>query len=353
MRVLVTGGCGLIGYHTCMYYKHHGHEVVAMDNLERSKLLGHEISNERLFFNKRALYDAGVDTWLLDVSDKEAWKSILYSDAGGKKMRPLQFDVVIHLAGQCGVPTSIADPVRDYEINAVGTLNALEYCREVGATLCLASTNKVYPIHSGFVKVGKQWQFENEQWHAWGFPSYVDLKGARTPYGNSKMAADLLCQEWAHTYGVRTGVFRMSCIYGPNQFGFEEQGWATWFVIAALKGYPITIYGDGDQVRDMLYVEDCVRAYDAFVRSDISHGVYNLGGGVKNTLTLNEHLDYLESKLGSLPEIKHADWRPLDQKCYTSNIVQLKADLGWTPSISPKQGLDRVITWVGDNLDVF
>ena len=359
MRVLVTGGCGLIGYHACMYYKNMGHEVVAMDNLERSKLLGHEVSDDRHFFNKRLLNQAGVETWLLDVSVRENWQSILYNDVRSKKLRHEQFDLVIHLAGQCGVPTSIANPTRDWEVNANGTLHALEYCREVGATLCLASTNKVYPIHDDpkhptWIKdIDNRWRFLDLRYR-YGIKEDADFKGARTPYGNSKMAADMLCQEWSHTYGIRTGVFRMSCIYGPNQFGFEEQGWATWFVIAAIKNLPITIYGDGCQVRDMLYVEDCVRAYDAFVSSDRVHGVYNLGGGPGFTLTLNEHLDFLERRIGrKAKEITFAEWRPLDQKAYISNITKIQNELGWTPTISPEEGLEKVIDWVGKNQEVF
>jgi CDP-paratose 2-epimerase len=163
-----------------------------------------------------------------------------------------------------------------------------------------------------------------------------------------------MCQEWSNTYGVRTGVFRMSCIYGPNQFGFEEQGWATWFIIAAMKGKPITIYGDGDQVRDMLYVEDCVEAYDRFLRSDLKHGVFNLGGGVHNTLSINEHLNFLLVELkGTEISIGYEDWRPLDQKCYVSDIRRAEQLLGWKPKTDPYYGLRQVIKWVRENLDLF
>lgn len=349
MRVLVTGGCGLIGYHTCLYYARQGHSVVSIDNLERSSLLGHKVSDARHFFNKNALDKEGVVNWPWDVSVAGHWDGIRVRE---------RFDLVVHLAGQCGVPTSINDPARDFQVNAVGTLNALEYCRKVGATLILASTNKVYPIHEDpkkkptWVKWGDRWVFQDMVLNS-GIPVDHPFKGARTPYGNSKYAADLMCQEWSHTYGIRTGVFRMSCIYGPNQFGFEEQGWATWFAIAAMKGYPITIYGDGHQVRDMLYVEDCVNAYDAFVRSDLPHGVFNLGGGMGNTLSLSEHLSLLEERLGKKIEVKYADWRPLDQKCYISDISKFQASCHWEPVVSPQEGMERVIEWVGSNLEVF
>lgn len=346
MRVLVTGGCGLIGYHTCKYFHDKGDYVVSIDNFERSKLLGHEVSDKRLYYNKHALEKMGIQNWPWDVSNPENWEGIRARE---------RFDAVIHLAGQCGVPTSIADPRRDFEVNTVGTLNALEYCRKTGATLVLASTNKVYPLHSGFLYSPefKKWMFAMHEWDWHGFPVTNELTGARTPYGNSKMAADLLCQEWSHTYGVRTGVFRMSCIYGPHQMGFEEQGWAVWFLIAAMKGLPITVFGDGHQVRDMLYVEDCVNAYSSFVSSSVVHGVWNLGGGPSQTITLDQHLDITERITGKRSPVTYADWRPLDQKCYVSDIRKIKEDLGWEPKVGVEEGLTRSAEWVEKNLEVF
>jgi CDP-paratose 2-epimerase len=341
MKVLITGGCGMIGFHAAKYYMERGHHVDVMDNLERSKLLGHEVSIRRAHFNKNLLNDWDVGVSVYDVSKRESFDCL----SG--------HDVIIHMAGQCGVPTSIENPRRDFEVNTLGTLNVLEYARKCGATVVLASTNKVYPLHDEFKKVGDRWQFDQTPWAENGFPETAFLIGARTPYGNSKYMADLLCQEYAHTYGVRTGVFRMSCIYGPNQFGFEEQGWATWFIIATLKGWPITIYGDGDQVRDMLYVEDAIKAYDAFVQSDVSHGVWNLGGGPSNTLTLKEHLDYVEGLTGARSPVTYEDWRPLDQKCYVSDLWRMDRDLKWAPKVDTLAGLKLTTDWVSENLDVF
>ena len=342
-KILVTGGCGMIGFHAAKYYCEQGHEVDVIDNLERSRLLGHEVSTERAFFNEDLLWAMGVTIGHDDVSEAAS-----FDQYDGH-------DVIIHMAGQCGVPTSIDNPRRDFEVNTLGTFNVLEYARKHGAAVVLASTNKVYPLHDGFIlnENIRRWEFANPRWHHNGFPVTNELVGARTPYGNSKYAADLLCQEYAHTYGVRTGVFRMSCIYGPNQFGFEEQGWAVWFIIATLKGLPLTIFGDGNQVRDMLYVEDCVAAYDAFLRSDVDHGVWNLGGGVYNTLTLHEHLDRMERLTGMRSPVTYRDWRPLDQKCYVSNLNPIRNALGWEPSTSPAQGLKRSTEWVRENLDVF
>ena len=342
MKVLITGGCGLIGYHTSMYYLNQGHEVDVLDNLERSSLLGHTVSTERANFNRNLLVQSGINVIHGDVSDEHEYR---FKEG---------HDLIVHLAGQCSVPNSIINPRRDFEVNVLGTFNVLEYARKCGATVVFASTNKVYPIHDTFVKRGDRWEFSNPVWFSRGVPTSADsLRGSRTPYGWSKYSADLLCQEYAHTYGVRTGVFRMSCIYGTNQFGFEEQGWAAWFTIATEKGLPITIFGDGCQVRDMLYVEDCVAAYDAFYTSDESHGVYNLGGGGKNTLSLNECLDNLEKITGKRSKLTFEDWRPSDQKTYITNIEPTKIALEWAPVISPEEGLQKIYDWVKVNKDVF
>ena len=208
MRVLVTGGCGMIGFHAAKYYHEQGHHVDVMDNLERSSLLGHEVSPEREIFNREALIEMGIFVFPYDVSAPCSFAGLQ------------GHDVILHFAGQCGVPTSIEDPRRDFEVNALGTFNMLEYARKWAAVVAYASTNKVYPIHGGFEKHGSRWGFERPDWHMNGVPVTGSLSGARTPYGTSKYTGDLLCQEYAHTYGLRTGVFRMSCIYGPNQFGF-------------------------------------------------------------------------------------------------------------------------------------
>lgn len=353
MKVLVTGACGLIGYNTCHYYWSLGDEVWGIDNLERSKLLGHEVNAERAYFNYHALRKMGVTLIKRDISLEETWNN-LPSDG---------FDLIVHLAGQCGVPTSIENPRRDFEVNAIGTFNVLEYVRKTGkGRVVYASTNKVYPLHSGWIKNqgSNRWEWCADSWHTHGFPKEGELNypdnfgGARTPYGTSKYVGDLLMQEYHFTYGIPTAVFRMSCIYGPNQFGFEEQGWATWFVIAALKNLPITIFGDGDQVRDMLYVKDVVRAYDAFARSETcNHGVWNIGGGPKNTLSLRECLDFLHTELKTDLNVTFEDWRPSDQRVYTSDIRALELDLGWKPNVGPKEGLMNVIAWVKENEDIF
>ena len=358
MRVLITGICGLIGFNAAKYYRNLGYEVWGIDNMERSTLLGHEVSKVRSRFNYNELLALGVPVIEQDISEQSTWDELPREG----------FDIIIHLAGQCGVPSSINNPRRDFEVNAIGTLNVLEYVRKTGrdTRVVYASTNKTYPIHAGWHKnpQSSRWEWRDADWHRYGFPKEGELRhpddlgGARTPYGTSKYVGDLLMQEYHYTYGIPTACFRMSCIYGKNQFGFEEQGWTVYFCIAAEKGWPLQIFGDGDQVRDMLYVEDVVRAYDAFAdpkpgKAIPNHGVWNIGGGPKNTLSLNECIAFLEKQTGKKIERTFHDWRPSDQRVYTSDIRPLMLDLGWEPIVGPEEGLRRSLEWVKKNVDIF
>jgi CDP-paratose 2-epimerase len=351
MKILVTGGAGMIGYHVAKYYAEQGNSVDVMDNHERSHLLGHaEVSVDRIYYNSEKLKDLGIQILARDVSEKASFDNLP------------EYKYIIHLAAQCGVPTSIEDPRRDFEINTIGTFNVLEHARACGAKVAYASTNKVYPVHGPWYldKERRRWRWSKPTWDIYGFPidGHNELSHSlllnRTPYGTSKYAGDLLCQEYYHTYGVRTGVFRMSCIYGDHQFGFAEQGWATWFAIATINGTDISIFGDGCQVRDMLWVGDVVNAYDSFLKSDVvEHGVWNLGGGTQNVLSLNECLLQLEEITGKMSKIKYDEWRPADQRIYTSDTRPLLGALDWKPTVSPREGLERIVEWVEPIKELF
>jgi len=343
MDIIVTGAAGLVGFNACKYFQQQGHAVLGIDNLERSTLLGHSVSPARKFYNATALAELGIHCIRGDVSEQDTWLEVPSADA------------IVHLAGQCGVPTSIANPRRDFEINTIGTFNALEFARKHNSKFIYASTNKVYPIHDGWCLNNdeKRWEWTNATLHFNGFPVTAMDKSGRTPYGASKYAGDILVQEYGDIFGLRTACFRMSCIYGPNQFGFEEQGWATWFAIATLKGLPITIYGDGCQVRDMLWVEDLIKAYESFLVNNIKSGVWNIGGGPEFTIALNECLDVLADITGKRSPVVYKDWRPSDQRIYTSGIGSTKKDLNWQPTVTPREGLEKVVKWAEPLLDIF
>ncbi len=343
MRILVTGGAGLVGSHTAEYYAKRGHEVIAFDNLMRSKLFGSD--KKTVEYNWKYLETfKNVSRVVGDVRNEEDLIKVIKD-----------LDVVIHTAGQPGVPSSARMPKEDFSINAFGTLNILECLRQHSpeAIFIYCSTNKVYGEN-----VDRYALNEKDKRYV-----YKDISGiseslpidhtAHTPYGVSKYVGDLYTQEYAHIYGMRTAVFRMSCIYGTRQFGFEDQGWVAWFVIAGLLNQPITIYGDGKQVRDLLYVDDLIEGYDAFVKSNLKHAVFNIGGGPNNTVSLLEFLDLLQKETGTRMKISFSDWRPSDQKVYISSIAKVKDGLNWQPKVSVSDGVKRLIKWAKENKSLF
>jgi CDP-paratose 2-epimerase len=167
------------------------------------------------------------------------------------------------------------------------------------------------------------------------------------------LAGDLYVQDYAHTFGLKTGVFRMSCIYGTRQFAFEDHGWIAWFALRVLKGEPITIYGDGKQVRDVLWVDDLVSAFERFIKSPLKHGVFNIGGGARNTLSLLELVRILEETTGKKARVSFKGWRHFDQKVYISDIAKAKRVLKWGPSVSPREGVKRLVQWIEENRELF
>jgi CDP-paratose 2-epimerase len=266
-----------------------------------------------------------------------------------------QADVVFHFAAQVAVTLSVTDPRLDFETNALGTFNLLEAVRQSARRpiVLYSSTNKVY---------GKMAEVPIEQ--RTGRYAYVDLaQGVSetqpldfySPYGCSKGTGDQYVIDYGRIYGLRTVVFRQSCIYGPRQFGMEDQGWVAWFSIQALRGRPVTIYGDGRQVRDVLYMTDLTAAFEAAVKQiDRTAGrAYNIGGGPDKTLSLLELLDMLERRFGRRPSYSFSDWRPGDQLVYVSDIRKAGAEFGWRPTVSPEHGVDKLIDWLQANRHLF
>lgn len=343
-RIVITGGAGLVGSAAAEYYAKKGREVVVFDNLMRSALF--EYNKESVEYNWRYLARyPNIKRIKGDIRDKEDLAKAVTEDTA----------VLIHTAGQPGVPSSVRNPAEDFSINAQGSLNVLECLRKKAprAAMIYCSTNKVYGENVDKIPLRElktRYVFTDVK----GVPEEMTIdQCGHTPYGVSKYVGDCYAQEYAYIYGMKTAVFRMSCIYGPRQFGFEDQGWSAHFIIAALTGRPITVYGNGKQVRDLLYVEDLIKAFDLFVESNKKHAVYNIGGGPENTLSLLEFLDLMQKKLGVIPQIGFSSWRPSDQKVYVSDISKVKKELGWSPEISPEEGIQRLIEWIKGNLSLF
>ncbi len=344
MKILITGGAGLVGSHAAETFAKKKWKVVILDNLARSRLFKAE--RESVEYNWR---------YLASFRNIERIKGDVRNTRDVKRALGKGVDAVLHTAGQPGVGFSIADPKEDFDINAFGTLNVLEEVRKVSpkAAFLFCSTNKIYGENVDGVSLKEtptRYTFRGRKGIDEHFP--VDL-AAHTPYGVSKYSADLYVQEYGHLYGMRTGVFRMSCIYGTRQFGFEDQGWVAHFVIQAVTGRPITIYGDGKQVRDVLYVDDLVNAYERFIKSRLRQAVFNIGGGPQHTTSLLEFLDRLKQKLPFRSRVTFSDWRSSDQKVYVSDIRKIGRELAWKPETSFEEGLERLVGWVKENASLF
>ena len=339
MNILVTGGAGFIGCHTCAKFAESGDQVTVFDNLSRR---GTRSNAEWL----REKYPE-IHVYQGDVRN--------FSDLEGCFQERGPFEAVIHLAAQVAVTTSVTNPREDFEINALGSFNVLEAARKQATppVILYASTNKVYGGMEG-VKVDQ----DEVRYRYRDFPSGIPVTHPldfHSPYGCSKGAADQYTRDYARIYGIPTVVFRQSCIYGTRQFGIEDQGWVAWFVIAALFERPITIYGDGKQVRDVLYVDDLIAAYCAAIerREEVAGRVYNIGGGPDFSLAIwTEFGPMVEELIGRKIPIQHDDWRPGDQPIYISDISKARKDLDWEPMVKPSDGVEKLFNWVQDNQDL-
>jgi CDP-paratose 2-epimerase len=337
-KYLVTGGAGFIGCNYVHRLLDRGDEVVIFDNLSRR---GADANVAWL----RGVHGEGFDLCAEDVRDADALRSAVDG-----------VDVLIHLAGQTAVTTSVEDPRSDFEHNALGTFNVLEAARhaEPNPVVLYASTNKVYGEMTETEVVEEETRY-----------AYADRPNGvseeqpldfHSPYGCSKGAGDQYVRDYARIYGVPTVVLRQSCIYGPRQMGVEDQGWVAWFVIAAVQEQPITIYGDGKQVRDVLYIDDLLDVYDAAVEriDEVKGGVYNVGGGPEHTMSIwAEFRPLLEDLVGRRIPVSYDDWRPGDQRIFVSDIRKARRELGWRPRVGVKEGLRRLHGWVAANEDLF
>jgi CDP-paratose 2-epimerase len=253
------------------------------------------------------------------------------------------------------VTTSLVEPIDDFEVNARGTLNVLEAVRaqDDRPGLIFTSTNKVYGglPDVEFVREGDRYAPADSRLRAAGISEQRPLD-FESPYGCSKGCADQYVIDYARTYGIPAVVFRMSCIYGPRQFGNEDQGWVAHFLIRALEGAPITLYGDGMQVRDILFVDDLV---DAFLLAQgnmarLSGQAFNMGGGPQRTVSLLELLDRIEKLSGRKTPLRFEDWRPGDQRYYVSDTSKFEAATGWRARVSVDEGVARLWEWLASML---
>jgi len=331
MKIFITGGSGFIGSNIADYYLNRGIETVVYDNLSRP----------------------GVEknlTWLKKKHPKMIFEKSDIRDFITLKNKIRGSEIIYHMASQVAVTTSVTDPRTDFEVNALGTLNVLEAARiqKKPPIVIYASTNKVYGGMENIKlrEMATRYEFNDKHLRS-GINEMFQLD-FHSPYGCSKGAGDQYVHDYARIYGLKTIVFRQSCIYGNHQFGNEDQGWVAYLTLLAMKKKPITIFGDGKQVRDILYVSDLI---DCFLKGvdridHIKGEVFNIGGGKENVVSLLEFVRLLEETMDKKISLRYQPWRPGDQKVYISDTAKARRRLGWKPKINVKRGLKLLYTWL-------
>ncbi|MEX2594626.1 MAG: GDP-mannose 4,6-dehydratase [Anditalea sp.] len=332
--VLITGGAGFIGINLANHLLNQGYKVIIYDNLSRPGV------------------EKNLD-WLLSKHDrKDIWVELadIRNYFNLKKVVD-RSQMVFHLAAQVAVTTSLDDPTYDFDVNIRGTFNLLEAIRNSAhqPPIVFTSTNKVY---------GDLPNLEFDQSDFRYFPKDSEIKkngiseeqplNFHSPYGNSKGAAEQYVLDYARSFNIKAVVFRMSCIYGPHQFGTEDQGWIAHFLIQAIKSKPIHIYGDGKQVRDILFVEDLLKAFQLAWKNieAISGQAFNIGGGVGNSISLIELINLAEIKNKQKINLKFGGFRTGDQVYYVSSSQKFGQAVGWSPSVPIEEGLDHLYNWL-------
>jgi len=310
MKILITGGLGFIGNRAAHYFKDKGHEIHIIDNTSNAALIRQVRTSEFNF------------TWY-DITDPDVF---LYLDH--------DYDIIIHCAAQTAVTRSLQDPVKDLYDNALGTLQMCELAKMCQAHLIYTSTNKVYGTNPNKHLIGSNDRYSapevNEHYS-------IDHTG-HSPYGVSKLAADLYVQDYHRFHKIPTTVLRMSCIYGETQKGTEDQGWVYHITKQIINNEPVKIFGDGKQVRDILHVDDLVILMDKIIEKNVT-GVYNVGGGVINSISVLELIATIHKNYAN---VTFHDWRPFDQLCYISDIGKINRATHWLPKISKEEGLARL-----------
>jgi CDP-paratose 2-epimerase len=339
MKWLITGGAGFIGSNLAQRLLSDGHEVTILDNLSRR---GAHLNLSWL----QATHGHNLRFVNGDVRRSDLLPDLIRG-----------VDAVFHLAAQVAVTTSVVQPREDLEINLLGTFNVLEAIRALPEDrrpmLFYTSTNKVYGRMEEIAVVaqGTRYAYATQVVGV----SEAQPLDFHSPYGCSKGAAEQYVLDYTRIYGLRTVVFRASCIYGWRQFGSEDQGWVAHFLISALRNTPVTIYGDGKQVRDILFIDDLL---DAFILAadrieEVQGEAFNVGGGPANTVSLLELLEWLDERCNPPVPRSFSDWRPGDQQIYISDIRKLKGKLDWSPRICIEEGLSHLWTWLTSHRELF
>lgn len=341
MKILVTGGCGFLGTNICQFYRKRGDEVVAYDNLVKHEFERNiYMKSEARDYNKQFLENIGVKVIVKDVGEKETLM---------KYARDCNY--LCHTAAQPAMTISCEDPELDFSTNVRGTLNVLDIARKFDIPVVICSSIHTY----GPDKINSELKEEESRYVR--DPVTIDeneplLQGVITPLHASKRCVEIYTQSFIDTYSIKAACFRLTGIYGPNQFGGEDHGWVANFAIRTIIGQPITIFGNGKQVRDILYASDVVEAFDYFYKSPTS-GIYTIGGGKETIISLLESIKLIKEISGKEIVVKFEKERFGDLKYFATDYCKFNKATGWKPRVMPKEGVTRLIEWVKENENIF
>ncbi len=340
MKVLVTGGCGFIGSHVCEYYTKQGANIIAYDNMTKYELMRTGYATDAVRdYNWEFLNSLGVTLIKGDVRNLDE----LMRAADG-------CDFIVHTAAQPAMTISMESPELDFSTNVGGSFNVLEVARKLKVPVVNCATIHVYGN-----KINETLKEENTRYTR--HPAAIDenhplVEGTLTPLHASKRTADLYVQAYIDTYGLEAASFRLTGLYGPRQFGGEDHGWVANFTIRTILGMPITIYGTGKQLRDILYASDVAEAFDAFYQTR-KPGIYNIGGGIEQSISLLECLELIGEITGKKPMISFSSPRLGDLLYFVCDISKAKQGLNWGPKVSTREGVSKLINWVKENEKLF
>jgi CDP-paratose 2-epimerase len=341
MKALVTGGCGFLGFHVCQLFREQGAQVVAYDNLAKHEFARNPYMEEAARdYNRRELERMGVKIAVEDIRDKATLLAYA-KDA----------DFICHTAAQPAMTISWEDPELDFSTNTRGTFNVLEAARASNVPVAICSSVHAFgpdginaSLQEGVTRYVRQPEAIDE--------SEPLLQGAVTPLHASKRANEIYVQAYIDSFKLRAACFRLTGIYGPNQFGGEDHGWVANFSIRTALGLPITIFGTGKQLRDILFASDAAAAFAAFYQAPVP-GIYNIGGGPSTKISLIESIALIEELVGRRAEVSFKDERFGDLRYFVADASRFRKATGWSPRIGPREGIGRLVQWVIGNPDLF
>lgn len=340
MKVLVTGGCGFLGSHVCRYYAERGDSVTSLDNMTKYELerTGYAAEAAREYHWQR-LSELGVTLVKEDVRNAEA----VLDYASG-------CHYIVHTAAQPAMTVSWEDPVLDFSTNVYGTFNVLEAARKLAIPVASCATIHVYGNKINETLRESETRYLRSP-AAIG-EDHPTLEGNLSPLHASKAAGDIYVQTYGRVYGLKAASFRLTGIYGPGQLGGEDHGWVANFAVRAILGWPLTIFGTGKQVRDILYVGDAAEAFHAFYESQVP-GVYNIGGGETCSISLLECIRVISQLIETEVKVTFADDRYGDLRYFVCDITRAREQLGWNPKVFPSKGIENLIEWIRENRNLF